>query len=344
MPLLASALALRGVVAALLLAPALALRGVAPPARRPSALAAQKEYEVTWSGTDCGTDAEAWIEFDDKHYASMVKDTRRTSLFRDALKDRLAKFPWRTATVVDLGTGPYALFARDAVKFGAKKVYAIEAVAASAQRAREAVRDAKMTDRVEILEGFSTALDLPELVDVLVSEVAGSIASEEGVYATIRDAQRFMKRPRDPDSYVPFSYQTLAAPATDLCHHSGGVEPGAGCLRIQSDDATLRLLGDPQLVEDIRFCGDLPAAGAVPATSARWAVDGARVSENEAAFRAILAKDEAAVVANGFEVDALARDVATTGARRDLVRLSFNMPRIRPNFCETLGDSRVRNM
>ena len=58
--------------------------------------------------------------------------------------------------------------------------------------------------------------------------------------ATIKDArERFVKEPRNPDSFVPFSYETWGAPGTDLCHHSGGSQslPNDGtALRIDSQD------------------------------------------------------------------------------------------------------------
>ena len=51
-----------------------------------------------------------------------------------------------------------------------------------------------------MVEGYSTKVELPEKVDVCVAEVIGSVATEEGVYRTIRDAQqRFVKEPEDMD-------------------------------------------------------------------------------------------------------------------------------------------------
>ena len=37
---------------------------------------------------------------------------------------------------------------------------------------------------IEVIEGFSTELTLPEKVDLCVFEICGSLASEEGLYAT----------------------------------------------------------------------------------------------------------------------------------------------------------------
>ena len=290
-------------------------------------LAAHAEYEVSWTATDLGTADEAWIEFDLKHYQSMVNDGPRTALFLDELERRLAAYPPGTATVLDLGTGPFALFAKAAARLGARKVYAIEAVPASAARARKEVSDAAKYGRefaegvVEVLEGFSTDVALPEKVDLVIFEIAGSIASEEGCYATMRDARdRFLARPDDASSYIPHAYQTLGAPATDLCHHGGGVEdPGAPVLRVQSDDATLRLLADPLLVEDIVFSAPLPARGAVPpASELAWAVDGARVDAIEAHIAGLLEPDRAAVEANGYDVADLAREAQLCEAHLDV--------------------------
>ena len=79
---------------------------------------------------------------------------------------------------MDLGTGPYALLALDAARAGAKRVFAVEADPRSAQSAREAVVAAGFESVVEIIEGVSTTITLPEKGDVLISEIVGSLASE----------------------------------------------------------------------------------------------------------------------------------------------------------------------
>ena len=69
--------------------------------------------------------------------------------------------------VLDLGTGPFALLARFAAKYGAARVYAVEGDAAAAARARETVRREERAGRLRenqivVLEGYSTAVSLPE--------------------------------------------------------------------------------------------------------------------------------------------------------------------------------------
>ena len=76
-------------------------------------------------------------------------------------------------------------------------MYAVEANAAAAELARATVafvQDPSTPDHIapgtiEVIEGFSTAITLPERADLLVSEIVGSIASEEGMYTSIRNAR-----------------------------------------------------------------------------------------------------------------------------------------------------------
>ena len=144
-------------------------------------------HATKWLATSENNDQ--WIEFDERHYRSMYADMSRTEMFTQTLEKKLAKFPPKTAVVCDLGTGPYLLFAKAAAAAGARKVYAIEAVPGSQNKAREELAQLEAADNsgvepgvIELVCGFSTDVELPEKVDILISEIAGSIASEEGVY------------------------------------------------------------------------------------------------------------------------------------------------------------------
>ena len=79
-------------------------------------------------------------------------------------------------------------------------------------RAREAVRAAGWSEVIEVIEGFSTEVTLPEKVDLVVSEIVGSVASEEGLYATTADAHaRHVLRPTRADSWIPHTVETWSA-------------------------------------------------------------------------------------------------------------------------------------
>lgn len=88
------------------------------------------------------------------------------------------------------GSGILALLACQA---GAQKVYAVEQDGII-QVARESAARNGYTDRIEFIQALSTAIDLPEPVDVIVSEIHGILPFFPGSLASIIDARnRFLK-------------------------------------------------------------------------------------------------------------------------------------------------------
>jgi len=200
-------------------------------------------------------------------YEAMRDDQARTSRFEAAIRRRLAGLEGR-ATVVDIGTGSFALLAVMAAQAGARKVYAIEKNKAAAERAKEWVRFRKLQDKIDIIEGDSMTVELPEKVDFVVSELIGSIATQEGVEPIIRDAsQRFLKpKPaEDPrPQMIPARCQTCIAPVEYKDHDwyqwkrglqsRGKPEPGSlRPLRLESRTRDLTFLSEPQLLEDFDY-------------------------------------------------------------------------------------------
>ena len=193
-------------------------------------------FTLSWS-TRPFFDKEA-SNFENGNYEQMRDDQRRTPLYYAAIRSRLQQADGELLTVLDLGTGPFALLALEAARCGAKKVYAIEADPLSAAKAREAVASAGFSDVVEVVEGISTHVTLPEKVDVLISETVGSVVSEEGLYSTMADAHaRHVARPREQRSWIPHRCQTLAAPCAYALHYGMGhpsfqfvsyTDPGVG--------------------------------------------------------------------------------------------------------------------
>ena len=265
-------------------------------------MAAAPALQAAWTATD-GFNSSSFIEFNEESYAAMRDDERRTPLFEKALQQRIGAAPPDSLTVLDIGTGPFALLALAAYKAGAKKVYTIEANKEAARRARDVLRRANIpTSKIEVVEGFSTTITLPEKVDLLVAG-AGSVMSE-GVYATIRDAQaRLLKRPSDPLSYIPAYIETLAAPASYALHYALGPpefdwtklkEP----IRLNCRDESLELLADPLVLERINFYDTaLPSSGVLPPQQQlqplSWSVDAQRLDANEQLFYEELKKEGA---------------------------------------------------
>jgi len=240
----------------------------------------------------------------------MKNDESRTPLYFAAIRERLQQAGPGVLTVLDLGTGPYALMALEAARAGAKRVYAIEADAVNAQLAREAVAAAGLEDVVEIVEGFSTRVSLPEKVDVLVSEIVGSVASEEGLYATIADAhERHVKNPTDPASWIPHRCQTVAAPASYAMQIASGHpafrwldtirrrQNSSVALRLRCNDETLMLLAPPAVLEDVDLTDPQTLLGvgqhALMTEAASFYIDESRLRANEAEFSALLRAGDA---------------------------------------------------
>jgi amino acid adenylation domain-containing protein len=126
--------------------------------------------------------------YDELLYYAMTHDERRNRAYRKSI-ERVV--PGKT--VVDPGTGADALLARMCVECGAAKVYAIEMLDDAFEKARERVARLGLNGRITVLHGDAMCLELPESVDVCVSEVIGTIASSEGAPALLDRVRRFLK-------------------------------------------------------------------------------------------------------------------------------------------------------
>jgi len=239
-----------------------------------------------------------FVKFTAEMYGRMISDSKRTQAFEQAIQRRLVgRMDW---VVVDIGTGPCAILSVFAALAGAKKVYAIEANPAMAQLAREAVALVEHPDSgaiapgtIEVLQGFSTEITLPERADLLVAEIVGSVASEEGMHGTIRDARRrHMKRPNDPLSFIPARCQTVAVPASYAEHHKKACAWTASGppVRLACSNPWLRPLSTPQLWEDFAFFEEeepaATGAGGVRTLSSplRFDVPAATIAANRELF------------------------------------------------------------
>jgi amino acid adenylation domain-containing protein len=129
-----------------------------------------------------------YFVYDALLYHAMTNDQARNSSYRRAIA-RLA----RGKTVLDIGTGADAVLALACAELGAQRVYAIEMLDHSYRNAKERIESLGLGDRVILIHGDSRKVDLPESVDLIVSELLGTIASSEGVAPILNDARRFLK-------------------------------------------------------------------------------------------------------------------------------------------------------
>ncbi len=127
--------------------------------------------------------------YDDALYYLMTSDQERNTRYEDAIQRTAAQ-----KTVVDIGTGADVNWARCCIDAGATKVYAIEAIPATFEQAKETVARLGLGARIQLLQGLSTEVEIPEKVDLCVSEIIDSIGGHEGVATVLNDARRrFLK-------------------------------------------------------------------------------------------------------------------------------------------------------
>ena len=137
-------------------------------------------------------------------HISMLNDKVRTEAFVKAIAEVVRPGD----VVVDIGTGTGVLAAA-AARAGARHVYAIEAT--DIGKAAEKLFAANgFSDRITLVPGWSTHVQLPERANVLLAEVIGNDPLEEGVMETFADAR---KRFLTPDArIIPSRVRTFALP------------------------------------------------------------------------------------------------------------------------------------
>lgn len=149
--------------------------------------------------------AHALLGYD--HYHQMLGDSIRMEAFREAIFSTVK----RGDIVVDLGAGT-GILGFWALQAGAQKVYAIEKTEAI-DLARELAVVNGFEDKIEFIQKNSMEVELPERVDVLISETLGSFAIDENTLYFTSDARdRFLK---EEGAMIPKSIELFVAPFED---------------------------------------------------------------------------------------------------------------------------------
>ena len=118
----------------------------------------------------------------------MLSDHVRMTAYRSAIREVVRKGD----VVADIGTGSGAL-AFLSLQAGARKVYAVEETGVI-EDARKLATINGLEDRIEFISGRSDTVELPEMVDVVTSEILGSFGLDENVLRFMADAhKRFLK-------------------------------------------------------------------------------------------------------------------------------------------------------
>jgi SAM-dependent methyltransferase len=119
---------------------------------------------------------------------SMLGDLSRNDGYYEVIQRKVKK----GNTVLDIGTGS-GLLSMMIAKAGAQKVYTCETIVAIADAAKNVIKDNGYEEQVEIFNRKSNRLrigeEIPDKVDVIVSEILDLGLLGEGVLPSIRDAK-----------------------------------------------------------------------------------------------------------------------------------------------------------
>jgi hypothetical protein len=150
----------------------------------------------------------------DEHRQYLV-DSARLSAFEAAILSVVR--PGQVVLDLASGTGIMGLFA---CRAGAMRVYSIEAGGICAV-ARELAQANGFGDRVVVIKGHSTHVDLPERVDVVVADQIGNFGFNAGVLEYFADARRRFLKPEGVT--IPRAMNLMLAPV-EAPHLFGQVE------------------------------------------------------------------------------------------------------------------------
>lgn len=119
----------------------------------------------------------------------MMQDYIRTSTYQRAMLDNTADFQDKVVMDVGAGSGILSFFA---VQAGAKKVYAIEA-SSMAMHCEALVRQNRLTDKITVIAGKIEEVDVPEMVDIIISEPMGYMLFNERMLESFLHAKKWLK-------------------------------------------------------------------------------------------------------------------------------------------------------
>ncbi|GCB68612.1 hypothetical protein scyTo_0010422 [Scyliorhinus torazame] len=120
---------------------------------------------------------------------NMMQDYIRTGTYQRAILQNHADFKDKVVLDVGCGSGILSFFA---VQAGARKVFAVEA-STMAQHAELLVKSNNLADRILIIPGKVEEVNIPEQVDIIISEPMGYMLFNERMLESYLHAKKWLK-------------------------------------------------------------------------------------------------------------------------------------------------------
>lgn len=190
---------------------------------------------------------------------NMMQDYVRTSTYQKAIHSNSEDFKDKVVLDVGAGSGILSFFALQA---GAKKVYAVEA-SSMAKHAQLLVQTNNLGGRVEVIAGKIEEIELPEPVDIIVSEPMGYMLFNERMLETYLHAKKWLRSPQKGQMFptrgdlhvTPFSDAQLYIEQTNKANFWFSKDFHGVDLRALHSAATNEYFRQPVVdTFDIRIC------------------------------------------------------------------------------------------
>ncbi|KAI4807005.1 hypothetical protein KUCAC02_017785 [Chaenocephalus aceratus] len=142
-------------------------------------------------------------------HEEMIADHVRTNTYRMAILNNSESIRGKVVLDVGAGTGVLSMFC---VQAGARKVYAVEACSI-AEQAVNIVKQNNMENKIEVIRGTVETVDLPEKVEVIVSEWMGYALLHESMLNSVLYARDKWLKPGG--IILPHKAELYIAPVSD---------------------------------------------------------------------------------------------------------------------------------
>ena len=92
-----------------------------------------------------------YFVYDDIAYNAMTNDEKRNTYYKNVFNKRL-----KDKIVLELGSGPDAILSQFCIQAGAKKVYAVEILKETYDKAKRRIKELNLEDKIILIHGDIT--------------------------------------------------------------------------------------------------------------------------------------------------------------------------------------------